>query len=342
MRKRKIAGRILTIFTILFGLGAIVYMAGPRPTAPKYPTYQAPPPAASLAALETELAKAECAEPGIKDHCEARIVWADSLRKQKTPIAFVYYHGFGASPEEGAPTHTMLAKQFGCNLLLARLDEHGTNLGDNNMASLTADSYIESAERMLAIGKQLGDAVVLIGTSAGGAVSLFMASRHSEVKALVTWSPCIRLYSGLSAVLAGPWGLDIAQQVKGGRFNDFPFRKPEQARYWTNHQRLEGIVQFAVFLETAMVSQTFAKIHCPVFVGYYYKDEDHQDQVVSVPAMQQMASQLGTSPLYRRVVAFPEAGDHVIGSEILSNDWQGVLRESSDFLKEVVGLPAQF
>jgi pimeloyl-ACP methyl ester carboxylesterase len=334
---KKIFFNFLKGLVALLGVGAVVYISGPRPAKPVYPAFNNPP-AASLAQLETELAASEAAEPGIKPGCEAKIVWADTSRKEKTPVAMLYLHGFGASREEGAPVHGNLAKTFGCNLFLARMDEHGVEEGEGNMAELTADSYVESAERALSVARQLGDSVVVVATSAGGALALFLASRHPEIKALVVWSPCIRLYSGLSGVMAGPWGLKIAQKVQGKNHNDYPFKRPVMANYWTNHQRLEGIVQFAVFLETAMVPATFAKIKCPVFVGYYYKDEEHQDKLVSVAAMRSMLAELGTEASKKREVAFPEAGDHVIASRIVSQDWQGVERASAVFLMEVAGM----
>lgn len=319
-------------------LGIVVYYAGPRPAKPSYLPYQGQN-ATSLPQLEADLKASEAAEPGIKPGCEAQIVWADSTKKEKTTYAMLYLHGYGASQEEGAPVHRHLAEKFGCNLFLARMDQHGVNEGEGNMAELTADSYTASAERALHIAQQLGDTVFIVATSAGGALALWLASRHPEVKALVTWSPCIRLFSGLTGVMAGPWGLQIAQKVRGSMYNDYPYKKPEMAKYWTNHQRLEGAIQFAVFLETAMVPETFAKVKCPVFVGYYYKDEEHQDKLVSVAAMRKMFTELGTDPAKKRELAFPNADDHIIASQIVSKDWQGVERESADFLHSVVGLP---
>jgi hypothetical protein len=111
------------------------------------------------------------------------------------------------------------------------------------------------------------------------------------------------------------------------------------AKYWTNHQRFEGITQFANFIETTMHENTFSKVKCPVFVGYYYKDEENQDKVVSVAAMRTMLEQLGTPPLWRREKAFPEADDHVIASHITSSDWVSVRLESERFLREVLRLP---
>jgi hypothetical protein len=61
---------------------------------------------------------------------EARIVWANDSLKQKTEYAIVYLHGFSASQEEGNPVHRNIAKQFGCNLYLSRLSQHGVDTTD--------------------------------------------------------------------------------------------------------------------------------------------------------------------------------------------------------------------
>ena len=331
----------LRAFQILLGTALLlfgVYELGPRPTAPTFPKISYPP-AASLEALEVSIQAAEVAEPGIKPDCEAKIIWADSSIKAKTRIALLYLHGFGASREEGAPLPEDLARQFGCNLYLARMDEHGVEEGEGNLCEMTADSYVESAERALSIAMQLGDSVVILGTSGGGGLGVFLCSRHPEVKGLVTWSPAVRIFRKSAALLTGPWALQLARWVTGHDHNDWPFRKPDQQpKYWTNHQCWEGVVQFSMFLKYAMTPETFAAVQCPVFVGYYYENEEKQDKAVSVAAMKQMLDQLGTPAAQKRAINFPNAHDHVIGSRILSSDWQGVERESARFMEEVLGM----
>jgi cell division protein FtsW (lipid II flippase) len=85
-----------------------------------------------------------------------------------------------------------------------------------------------------------------------------------------------------------------------------------------------------------MKPANFAKIKCPVFLAYYYKNEEEQDKTVSVPAMLKMFDELGTPAELKRKIAFPEAGAHVIASYIRSKDWQGVERETDKFLSEIV------
>lgn len=335
---KKILLRFLQTLLGLALLLFVVYQLGPRPAVPVFPQKQYAP-ATSLVELEASIRTSEAAEPGIKPDCEAKIVWADTTNKAKTRIALLYLHGFGASRKEGAPLPEDLARRFGCNLYLARMDEHGVEEGEGNLCELTADSYVESAEQALAIAQQLGDSVVILGTSGGGGLGIFLCSRHPEVKGLVTWSPAVRVFRKSASLLTGPWAMQLARWVTGKGHNDWPYRKPaQQAPYWTNHQCWEGVVQFAMFLKHTMTPETFAAIRCPVFVGYYYENEEKQDKSVSVAAMKEMLAQLGTPVEQKREVNFPNAHDHVIGSQILSSDWQGVERESAKFMEEVLGM----
>ena len=74
---------------------------------------------------------------------------------------------------------------------------------------------------------------------------------------------------------------------------------------------------------------------------YYYKDEQQQDNVVKVPAMLKMFDELGTAVEQKRKLAMPNTGDHVLGSYIKSNDYQGVEVEITKFMTEVLKMQMQ-
>jgi hypothetical protein len=92
------------------------------------------------------------------------------------------------------------------------------------------------------------------------------------------------------------------------------------------------------FLTHTMNKEVFSQVKTPVLLTYYYKDEAHQDQVVSVKAMQKMFPELGTSSTHKREIAFPESGNHVITSPILGNKTELPMQESVKFLNEIVKL----
>ena len=320
----------------LFAILIVVYLLGPRPAKPTFttPNYTN---AASLAELELEISKSEATIKGLKPGNEANIVWANPTIKGKTPVVFLYLHGFGASHHEGYPVDVDLAKRFGCNIFLSRLSEHGIEAGDDNLKKFTADSYAESGERALHIAKQLGDSVVILATSGGAAVALLLASKHPEIKALVTYSPAIQIFRKDAAVMSGPWGLQLARLITGKNYNDWTM-KDGMAPYWTNHQSFEGVVQFSTFLKYANTPENFAKIKCPFFMAYYYDDEAHQDFTVSVAAMKEMYAALGTPSLLKREVSIKNADSHVITSDITCKLWSKAEAESALFIHDVLGM----
>jgi esterase/lipase len=323
----------LKILIALIGVGTITYLLGPKPEAPKLevPKFKL---AGDLLTLEKQIQEGEAAEKGIRPDCEARIVWADSTKKEKTKIAIVYIHGFSATQEEGNPIHRNIAKKYGANLYLARLAGHGIDLGDSTMASVTSDDFILSAEKALAIGKTLGDEVVVMCTSFGAALTTYLASQHPEIKAIVMYSPCIKVYDDNAELLDNPWGLELGKAVTGSYLRDFKPFNPQHARYWTTHYHLNGAVALQNFLTNVMIPETFAKIKCPAFMGYYYKNEEEQDKVVSVPAMLKMFDELGSTT--KQKVVFPNAGNHVLASPILSKDVENIQKETEKFLDGVL------
>ncbi|MBC7686550.1 MAG: alpha/beta fold hydrolase, partial [Aquabacterium sp.] len=269
---------------------------------------------------------------------EARIVWANDSVKQKTDYAIVYLHGFSASQKEGDPVHRNIAKQFGCNLYLARLAEHGIDTTEQ-LINLTADEYWESAEQALAIGKQLGNKVILMGTSTGGTQALQLAAAYpNDVAALILYSPNIAINDANAWILNNPWGLQIARLVRGSNYNIPEDNRPIYKQYWNKPYRLEATVALQEMLETTMNKTTFNKIKQPTLLLYFYKDEQHQDPVVKVSAMKEMFTELGTADTLKKAIAMPNTGDHVIASPLKSKDVESVQKETAIFLQQVLHL----
>jgi esterase/lipase len=330
--------RLLKWIFILLLVFTVIYFLGPNPSTPVY-TNSLPVVPAEASALEQYIAANE-AQHKVKPQNEARIVWANDSAKQKTAYAIVYLHGFSASQEEGAPVHKAIAKKFGCNLYLARLAEHGIDTTEA-MQNLTAEKYWETVKQAYSIGKQLGNKVILMGTSTGGSNALQLAANFPDVSALVLLSPNIEINDPNAWLANNPWGLQIARLVKKSDYHITSDQREIYKAYWYSKYRLEAIVNLQEYLETAMTNENFSKVKQPTLLLYYYKDEAHQDNVVKVSAMQQMFDKLGTVAEQKRKVAMPNTGDHVIGGYIKSNDYQGVETEITKFMIEVLKLPLQ-
>ncbi len=329
----------MTSLKILFALLivlTIAYLLGPKPASPVYNNVFPDVPAID-SGLEKYIADGE-AKHRIKPDNEARIVWARDSLRQKTEYAIVYLHGFSASQEEGNPVHRNIARQFGCNLYLSRLSQHGIDTVDA-LVNLTADNLWESAKQALAIGRQLGNKVILMGTSTGGSLALQLAATYpSLVSGLVLYSPNIAINDPNAWLLNNPWGLQIARLVKKSKLNTAANTTPEYKQYWNHQYRLEAAAQLEEELETTMNKGTFGRIQQPTLTLYYYKDEQHQDPVVKVSAMKEMMNSLATPAALKRMIAVPNAGSHVIASPIQSKDIVTVEKETAAFLREVLGL----
>lgn len=270
----------------------------------------------------------------LKPDNEARIIWADSTRA-RTHYSIVYIHGFSASQEEGDPVHETFAKTFGCNLYLARMADHGVDTTDQ-LLYFTADRWWRSSKEALAIGKALGDKVILMSTSTGGTMALILAATYpDDVFALINMSPNVELYDPLAWLARKPWGLQFARTVKGGDYNVTPITAGADStldlRYWNHKYRLEAVCQLVELVESSMHESLFNKITHPVLNLYYYKNEQEQDNQVSVAAIFEMHKQLATLDSMKVAVPIPNAGGHVLGSHVVSKDIEGVTRAIKEF-----------
>ncbi len=307
-----------------------VYFLGPEPSDPKFdPTLPTVP--ADAQALENYISSNE-AKHVVKPDNEARIIWADSS-KEKTEYAIIYLHGFSASQKEGDPVHRRFAEKFGCNLYLPRLADHGIDTTEA-LLYFSADRFWESSKQALAIGKQLGEKVIILSTSTGGTTALMLAAEYpDDVFALINMSPNIAVNDPAAFLLNNPWGLQIARMVLGGDYR-ITGADDGRSKYWNKKYRIESLVQLEELLEQRMNNETFKKVKQPSLTLYYYKDEENQDPEVKVSAMLKMNEELATPADMKEAIAFPNAGAHVIGSDLASKDVEGVYKAIEKFSVE--------
>ena len=293
----------------------------------------------SLKNLDKTLAKQENTIEGLKPGNAAKIIWAANYEYKKSPIAMVYLHGFGASHREGEPVMSQLSQKYEANVYMARLKEHGI-YRENTFEYLTPENYMASAKTAIAIGKKLGEKVIVVSTSTGSTLSLALAAEDEEIAGLVMYSPFIGLIDERMASIIQPGAKEKYIQATGSAMRTEE-RPVEVAKYWSVNYHVNGYVTLIKMLKDTMTPETFQKVNCPVFMGYYYKNEKEQDEVVSVAAMHTMFAALGTPEKLKQKIAFPESGNHVIACDLRSEDWEGVYRETVRFLNEVMQLGVQ-
>lgn len=333
--------KVLTrIFLVLLGtltLMLFIYHFGPKPGRPVIDITMPPEPA-DLTKLEDSLNRHEASLP-VKPGDAAEILWAGKGTHTRTHLALIYLHGFTASHEEGMPLHKEFATRYGMNLLLSRLSGHGLSVAEP-LLDLTADSLYNSAKAALATGSRLGDSVILMATSAGAALALELAAKEKGVpiKALLLYSPCIRIFDPNAWVLGGPWGLQLAHQITGSKYLYSTRKDSATARYWYVKYRIEGAVALEQLLENEMIQARFRQVTVPVLTCMYYKDKVHQDSTVKTESIRWMNARLGTPAALKKLEVLPDAGDHVIACYLRSKDLPAVRTATFSYAENVLGL----
>ena len=329
--------KILIALTSIFVVLGIIYLSGPK--FPQ-PILNRDLPSIQTTANEFEsYIESKNSKLKIKPDNESRVYWANDSLKTKTPYCLLYLHGFSASWYEGNPVHIDFAKRYGMNLYIPLLASHGIDTTEA-LIDMTPDRLYESAKEALVAAHIIGKKVILMGTSTGGTLMLKLAEDFPElIDGLILLSPNIAINDPAAFLLSKPWGLQIARKVFKGnyRITNTDFGSTD-CKYWNCKYRLEAIVYLQQLIESTMTKETFEHVNKPVFLGYYYKDEEHQDKTVKVDAMLKMFDQLGTPEDLKVKAAFPGANAHPIGCKLFSGAWQDVEQACYQFAEEKLNL----
>ncbi len=264
----------------------------------------------------------------LKEDNEARVIWADSSM-QKTPYSLVYIHGFSASQGEGDPIHKRLAESLGANLFLARLEGHGLATKEA-FKDITPQDWIDDSKEALAIGRLIGEHVIVVSCSTGGTLSIALTPEDNSIHSLVLLSPNIEIAMPGLGMATGPWGEQLIQNIIGEyRLVD----STKLVQYWSGNYHSDGLLALQGLLDQTMTAEAFSKIDVPIYMAYYYKNKLEQDHVVSVPAMLEFYDQVETPTDQKHKTAFANAGDHVISSKYKNENWEDVFEDIMAYLE---------
>ena len=209
MTRSRSGATIRTALLILLALVLLV-LAGPRPEADLSWDDVSPQPP-----LDEWLAAREAAFDDIRPGTEKGIVWADSVG-ERTPYAVVYLHGFSASRLESTPYPDSVAKALGANLYYPRLPGHGRDgeaLGESK-----AHEWIQGVAEAIRVGEAIGDSLIVMGLSTGGALAAAAALEPSLSRrwAAQVWiSPYFALRDERAGIVLGPWGRVLFRFMAG-------------------------------------------------------------------------------------------------------------------------------
>lgn len=272
----------------------------------------------------------------LKPNNESQVIWADSIRK--TEYSVVYLHGFSASPREGDPVYKEFAKRYGANIYIPRLAGHGIQ-DEDSFKNLSPKQLIESAKDAIAIGQLLGDKVILMSCSTGSTLALYLASENPDAfHSLFLYSPNIDIYDNKSEILTMPWGKQLAHLILGEHRNIESIKGTEREDYWTSTYSTQGVICLKYLIEHTMTKNILSKVKQPYFLGYYFKNEEESDKVVSIEDMKWFHEISATPSDQKRMIAFPEVGNHVMICDLYNKNLENVRNQTWSFAEEVLGM----
>jgi len=275
------------------------------------------PSAGSMAALPDDLdvylEESEARFEDIVPGTEKRITWHDPVRKDPTHFVVVYLHGFSATRQETAPLAARVAASLNANLFETRLQGHGRR--GEAMAEATVRGWLADAREAMAIAERLGDRTVLIGTSTGGSLALWAASRpefEPQLETMVLISPNLGPRNEKSKLFLWPGGTTLARWIAGPERSWEP-QNEAQGRYWTTRYPIEAVKPMAELVAGVRRLDPQA-IDVPTLLLHSDRDE-----VIRVHEAVDFFDELGASHKARVVV--DDTGDpegHVLAGDILS------------------------
>lgn len=265
--------------------------------------------------LDAWLAAEEARVTGVRAGDEKEIVWADPDTRGRTPFAIVYLHGFSADRHEIEPVVSELASAIGANAYFTRLAGHGRD--SDAMAEASVEAWLDDTAEAVAIGRRIGERVLLVGTSTGGTLATWAAARPEaapSLAGLVLISPNFQPKDRNSRALLYPWGGLLARVVVGPE-RCFTPENDAQERHWTTCYPTAALPPMMALVERVR-TMDLSGIETPTLAFY-----DADDIVVDAAETDRVLDGMtGTEPVRVRVPSTSDPARHVLAGNIVSPD----------------------
>ena len=302
--------RVIILAILLILVVALAVLFGPRVPVDTTVTFD---PAVIGDDPEAYLAERESQVENIAKGLQKEIVWAFPASKARTPLAIVYVHGFSASKGEVRPLPDIVARELGANLFYTRLTGHGQD--GPAMATASVNAWVNDFAEAVAIGRAIGEDVVVMAPSTGGGLTVWAAADKPElmekVKGLVLLSPNLGVQASGAWVLTMPWGGVLADLMTGGT-RGFATSTELQARYWTESYPTSATLPMAAITELAAAAPV-ENIRIPAL--FVISDGD---KVVRPDITRKMAARWGAPHDIFAVENAEDPSQHVIAGDAFS------------------------
>lgn len=308
----------MSAFVIALIALIVIFLLGPRPRLDAKRAAVRVPGDLSLPDLARWLADKESRVPGLVEGGDACIRFAQPATPKKTRLCFVYIHGFSATWQETHPVTERLASRFGANVLQARLAGHGANSED---MVTPAEAWLASMVETWEIAIQLGDKVVLVATSTGAPLSVWLAAMpdvRERLHALLFMSPNFKVRTRFDFLLTAPWSRYWITLIIG-RHRQWQPVNEAQAKYWTWRYSTLALIEMQKVVNWAR-RRDLSEFDTPLAV-MYMKNDPTIDPRAAIAAYNDWGTE------HKALIAVTiegEAAEHVFAGDITGpqrTDW---------------------
>jgi len=125
----------------------------------------------------------------IYPYAEKTVFWNNS-KKNKTKYSIVFIHGFTTTGYQSKEFLNKLSAALNANLFMTRLSGHGVPYEGTKQMQI--DKIMYDVAEAIIIGERIGENVILIGHSLGGALSMLAANDEllsKKIDTLVLFAP---------------------------------------------------------------------------------------------------------------------------------------------------------
>ncbi|MCY6380544.1 alpha/beta hydrolase [Hoeflea prorocentri] len=330
MAKRFKRRRLVYLILLLICAAAIIFYIGPRTAVSTQIRFD---PAAIGDDVEAYLDRVEARYSDIREGLGKQIVWAYPNSRARTPVSLVYIHGFSASSGEIRPVMDIVARDLGANLYYTRLAGHGRS--SDAMGEATVEAWVNDVAEAIAVGRELGEKVVLVGTSTGGTLISWAATQPGltdDVAGIVNISPNFGVNAAGSFLLTIPWAKQVLGLVMGER-RSFETVNDYHRHNWTYEYPSQALLPMAKIVRITREAD-LGQADIPALFIY-----SPDDRIVRAEETEIIAATWGADV---RTVLIEESDDkdnHVVAGDALSPsntqrvadaiaEWIGQLPES--------------
>lgn len=257
----------------------------------------------------------------IKPGNAPRVIWARESGSQ-TSTALLYLHGFSASPQEVEPLITELSSALKSNSYSPLMPGHGRI--NDKMEKLSADQMFQEALEAYHVARRMGDKVVVIGTSTGAALALWLASQNLAIEGLILVSPNLGIRDPRGFLAAGPFGYWVLRMVLGEQYQWIP-KFAGQENFWTTRYDVNGVrVMTDIVNESNQLE--LKKINIPTLTLWTARD--------TVVDIEKSLKQIKEMPSTQNRLVEVKSNDHVLAGDITSPETNSfVFEQVAEFIK---------